>query len=55
MDGKYVGSRPIRLSKVKENQYGGTKAVQIGNRKAKELDKIAKNHYKPLNNRPTPY
>lgn len=54
MDGKYVGNRPIRLMKV-QAQYGGTNKVTVGVRKAKELDKIAKNKGKPLNGRPTPW
>jgi hypothetical protein len=52
--GKYVGNRPIRLMKV-QAQYGGTNKVTVGTRKAKELDKIAKNKGKPLNGRPTPW
>ncbi len=52
--GKYVGNRPIRLMKV-QAQYGGTNKVTVGVRKAKELDKIAKNKGKPLNGRPTPW
>ncbi|GHJ88649.1 hypothetical protein NliqN6_5051 [Naganishia liquefaciens] len=55
MDGKYVGNRPIRLMKVNEKQHGGIRKVNIGNRKAKELDKLAKNKGKPLNGRPTPW
>jgi hypothetical protein len=35
MDGKYVGNRPIRLSKATTN----VRAVDIGNRKAKMFDK----------------
>jgi len=54
MDGKYVGNRPIRLMKVSA-QYGGVAPVTVGARKAKELDKIAKNKGKPLNGRPTPW
>ena len=53
--GKYVGNRPIRLMKVNEKQHGGIRKVNIGNRKAKELDKLAKNKGKPLNGRPTPW
>ncbi|KAI5454881.1 hypothetical protein NCC49_002159 [Naganishia albida] len=55
MDGKYVGNRPIRLMKVNEKQHGGIRKVNIGHRKAKELDKLAKNKGKPLNGRPTPW
>lgn len=53
--GKYVGNRPIRLMKVNEKQHGGIRKVNIGHRKAKELDKLAKNKGKPLNGRPTPW
>lgn len=55
MDGKYVGNRPIRLMKVNEKQHGGIRKVNIGHRKAKELDKLAKNKGKPLNGRPTAF
>ncbi|WVQ79712.1 hypothetical protein IAT38_001812 [Cryptococcus sp. DSM 104549] len=55
MDGKYVGNRPIRLSKVKDDKYGSIKTVQVSGRKARDLDKIKKNHGKPLNGRPTPW
>lgn len=53
--GKYVGNRPIRLMKINEKQHGGIRKVNIGHRKAKELDKLAKNKGKPLNGRPTPW
>jgi RNA recognition motif-containing protein len=53
--GKYVGNRPIRLMKVNEKQHGGIRKVNIGHRKAKELDKLAKNKGKPLDGRPTPW
>ncbi|WRT68607.1 uncharacterized protein IL334_005585 [Kwoniella shivajii] len=55
MDGKYVGNRPIRLSKIQDDKYGKIETVQIGNRKAKQLEKIKKNKGKPLDGRPTPY
>lgn len=32
-DGKYVGSRPIRLMKVRDDRYGGVAPVQIGEKK----------------------
>jgi RNA recognition motif-containing protein len=54
MDGKYVGNRPIRLMKCTD-KFGGTKAVQIGARRGKELDKIQKNKGKPLDGRPVPW
>jgi hypothetical protein len=38
MDGKYVGNRPIRLSKATTN----VRAVEIGNRKAKAFDQAPK-------------
>ncbi|WOO76794.1 putative RNA-binding protein [Vanrija pseudolonga] len=52
MDGKYVGNRPIRLSKIKEDKYGGIDTTTISVRKAKELDKIRRNKGKPSNGRP---
>lgn len=55
LTGKYVGNRPIRLMKVNEKQHGGIRKVNIGHRKAKELDKLAKNKGKPLDGRPTPW
>ncbi|KAL7420706.1 hypothetical protein Q5752_004657 [Cryptotrichosporon argae] len=55
MDGKYVGNRPIRLTKVRDDKYGSIGTVQVGARKAKELDKLRRNHGKPLNGRPVPY
>ncbi|RSH88488.1 uncharacterized protein EHS24_001033 [Apiotrichum porosum] len=55
MDGKYVGNRPIRLSKIKDDKYGGIQSTSVSQRKAKELDKLRKNHGKPLNGRPTPW
>ncbi|WVW85404.1 hypothetical protein I302_107442 [Kwoniella bestiolae CBS 10118] len=55
MDGKYVGNRPIRLTKIKDDKYGKIDTVQIGNRKAKQLEKIRKNKGKPLDGRPTPW
>jgi RNA recognition motif-containing protein len=54
MDGKYVGNRPIRLMKCTD-KFGGTKAVSIGARRGKELDKIQKNKGKPLDGRPVPW
>jgi hypothetical protein len=53
--GKYVGQRPIRLMKVREDKYGGIETKHVSARKAKELDKIAKNKGKPLDGRPTPW
>lgn len=38
MDGKYVGNRPIRLSKATTN----VRSVEIGNRKAKMFDKAGR-------------
>lgn len=35
MDGKYVGNRPIRLSKATTN----VRTVELGSRKAKVFDK----------------
>ncbi|WVO14529.1 hypothetical protein L204_102164 [Cryptococcus depauperatus] len=55
MDGKYVGNRPIRLSKVRDDKYGSIRTVEISGKKAKALDKIRKNHGKPLNGRPVPF
>ena len=54
MDGKYVGNRPIRLMKCTD-KFGGTKAVTVGARRGKELDKIQKNKGKPLDGRPVPW
>jgi hypothetical protein len=31
--GKYIGNRPIRLSKVKDEQYGGVDTVTVSGRK----------------------
>jgi hypothetical protein len=53
--GKYVGQRPIRLMKVKDDKYGGIATSNVSARKAKELDKLKKNKGKPLDGRPTPY
>jgi hypothetical protein len=33
MDGKYVGNRPIRLSKIKDEQYGSIETVAVSGRK----------------------
>ncbi|WVR09423.1 hypothetical protein IAU60_006490 [Kwoniella sp. DSM 27419] len=55
MDGKYVGNRPIRLTKIKDDKYGSIETVQVGNRKAKQLDKLRKNKGKPLDGRPAPW
>ncbi|OCF75805.1 RNA recognition domain-containing protein (RRM)-containing protein [Kwoniella mangroviensis CBS 8886] len=55
MDGKYVGNRPIRLTKIKDDKYGKIDTVQIGNRKAKQLEKVRKNKGKPLDGRPVPW
>ena len=33
LSGKYVGNRPIRLSKVKDDQYGSIGTVQVSGRK----------------------
>lgn len=33
MDGKYVGNRPIRLTKIKEDKYGTTSKQTISARK----------------------
>ncbi|WVQ95142.1 hypothetical protein IAU59_002236 [Kwoniella sp. CBS 9459] len=55
MDGKYVGNRPIRLTKIKDDKYGSIETVTVGNRKAKVLDKLKKNHGKPLDGRPAPW
>ncbi|ORX38324.1 hypothetical protein BD324DRAFT_641541 [Kockovaella imperatae] len=54
-DGKYIGNRPIKLSKVKDDKYGTIETVQVGARKAKYLDQVRKNHGKPLDGRPTPW
>lgn len=37
------------------DKFGGVKAVTIGAKKGRELEKIAKNKGKPLNGRPTPW
>ncbi|KAK4688371.1 RNA-binding protein 42, partial [Tremellales sp. Uapishka_1] len=55
MDGKYVGNRPITLTKVKDDKYGSIATVAVGGRKAKNLDKLRKNHGKPLDGRPVPW
>ncbi|KAK8854614.1 hypothetical protein IAR55_003353 [Kwoniella newhampshirensis] len=55
MDGKYVGNRPIRLSKVKDDKYGSIATVKVSGRKARELEKLKKNHGKPLDGRPVPW
>lgn len=31
--GKYVGNRPIRLSKIKDDKYGSIKTVEISGKK----------------------
>lgn len=54
-DGKYIGNRPIRLSKVRDDKYGSIATTQVSGRKAKELDKLRKNHGKPLDGRPVPW
>ena len=42
--GKYVGNRPIRLKKADN----GVKPVEIGHRKARQLEKeLKKNRHKP--------
>lgn len=38
--GKYVGNRPIRLSKIKEDKYGTIETTALSNRKAKQMDKL---------------
>ncbi|KZW04226.1 RNA-binding domain-containing protein [Exidia glandulosa HHB12029] len=43
MDGKYVGNRPIRLKKAETT----VRAVEIGHRKAQQLDRERKNRSKP--------
>ncbi|BEJ12687.1 hypothetical protein CspHIS471_0211470 [Cutaneotrichosporon sp. HIS471] len=43
MDGKYVGNRPIRLSKIKEDKYGTIETTALSNRKAKQMDKLRRN------------
>ncbi|KAH8118574.1 RNA-binding domain-containing protein [Phellopilus nigrolimitatus] len=44
MDGKYVGNRPVKLKKADDN----IRPVDIGHRKAKQLDKdLKKNRHKP--------
>lgn len=55
MDGKYVGNRPIRLSKIKDDKYGTIATTQVSGRKARELDKLRRNHGRPLDGRPTPW
>jgi RNA recognition motif-containing protein len=32
-DGKYIGNRPIRLSKVKDDKYGSIATVTVSGRK----------------------
>ncbi|TYJ53986.1 hypothetical protein B9479_005392 [Cryptococcus floricola] len=54
MDGKYVGNRPIRLMKVKDDKYGSIRTVEISGKKSKQLEKIKKNHGK-VGNRPAPF
>ncbi|KAK1236630.1 hypothetical protein PQX77_000182 [Marasmius sp. AFHP31] len=45
MDGKYVGNRPVKLKKADQNAI---RPVEIGHRKAKQLDKeLQKNRHKP--------
>lgn len=45
MDGKYVGNRPVKLKKADQNAI---RPVEIGHRKAKQLDKeLKKNRSKP--------
>lgn len=41
--------------KVREDKYGGIETKTLSARKAKQMDKIKKNHGKPLDGRPTPY
>lgn len=41
--GKYVGNRPIRLTKIKEDKYGTIETTALSNRKAKHLEKLRKN------------
>ncbi|WWD19247.1 hypothetical protein CI109_103705 [Kwoniella shandongensis] len=55
MDGKYVGNRPIRLSKVQDDKYGSIATVKVSGRKARELDKLRKNQGRPLDGRPVPW
>ncbi|ORY35683.1 hypothetical protein BCR39DRAFT_511482 [Naematelia encephala] len=55
MDGKYVGNRPIRLSKVQDDKYGSIATTVVSGKKARELDKLRRNHGKPLDGRPVPY
>jgi hypothetical protein len=33
MDGKYVGNRPIKLSKIKDDLYGKIDTVSVSGRK----------------------
>ncbi|EIW68471.1 hypothetical protein TREMEDRAFT_18044, partial [Tremella mesenterica DSM 1558] len=54
-DGKYIGNRPIRLSKVRDDKYGSIATTKVSGRKARELDKLRKNHGKPLDGRPVPW
>ncbi|KAJ7368353.1 RNA-binding domain-containing protein [Mycena albidolilacea] len=45
MDGKYVGNRPIKLKKADDTAI---RPVEIGHRKAKQLEKdLKKNRHKP--------
>jgi RNA recognition motif-containing protein len=53
--GKYVGNRPITLKKVEDDKFGSIATTTVGGRKAKVLDKLRKNHGKPLDGRPTPW
>ena len=32
-DGKYIGNRPIRLSKIKDDKYGSIATQQVSGRK----------------------
>jgi hypothetical protein len=36
MDGKYVGNRPIKLSKVKDEVYGSINTVTVSGRKVSQ-------------------
>ncbi|EIW76146.1 RNA-binding domain-containing protein [Coniophora puteana RWD-64-598 SS2] len=45
MDGKYVGNRPVKLKKADDNAI---RPVEIGHRKAKQLEReLKKNRHKP--------
>ncbi|KAG5220701.1 RNA-binding domain-containing protein [Salix suchowensis] len=45
MDGKYVGNRPVKLKKADDNAI---RPVEIGHRKAKQLEQaLKKNRHKP--------